>query len=107
LPPTSRSSGDWEWRAEPLELTLSRLTPPTPSTPSSWGALQEGLGCPRPSTPASFRGGFPASMLSAVTPWGVAARLCLIRQPVNQRPRHPVPLVLGVPSPQAGSTPHP
>jgi hypothetical protein len=44
-------------------------------------------------------------MHSAVIPHGVAARRCPVGQPVNQRPRRPVPLVLRASSPQATSNP--
>ncbi len=89
--------GDWEQQAELLALRLVAYTS-APSTPSSLATLHHKEG-------SLFSG--RASSLDAFRsyPKWLSCSACLVRQPIDQRPRCPVPLVLRATSPQATTLP--
>lgn len=56
-------------------------------------------------TMSIFRDGFKLRCFQLLSAYDVATRRCLARQPVNQKSRTPVPLVLKAPSLQTSNTP--
>jgi len=52
-----------------------------------------------------FKVRFELRCFQFLSNYGVATRLCLVRQPAHKRPRKHVPFVLVLPSPQAQAPP--
>ena len=74
------------------------------TTPPSNGSSTRAL-TPRGARPPIFGGRFGLRCFQPLSAWGVATRRRPCGRPVHQRPRHPVPFVLRVPSPQAALQP--
>jgi len=92
---------NWKWQAKQVGRSLPAYTS-TPSTGSSPPALvhtslPKEASCGRLSLLGK---GFELRCFQLLSLNSLAARRCLVRQPVRQRLRCPVPLVLGTASPQ-------